>query len=484
VPPNRRGTALDDQVIAGVVMWVPGSLAFLGAATVLCVRWLSPPVAERRRPTLPRVPPAERFDLLRAPLIGWLLRARYGRRLLQTACFAAAIAVVFDGLHGPRAVPLNLAGVVPWTLWRGLTVLGLLVAGNFFCLACPFMLPRELGRRLGRARWAWPRRLRNKWLSVGLLAGFFVAQERFGWWDAPRVTALIVAAYFVSAFVIDASTRGASFCKYVCPIGQFHFVGSLVSPLEVKVRLPVLCASCVTNDCLRGNDQHRGCELDLDLPRKAGNLDCTFCLDCVKACPHDNIGLLAVAPAGSLVHDRPGASLGRLSGRLDVAVLALVVVLGAFAVAGVMVSTPQATKLVLLALLAASFFLAALGFALGRALFCRFSLALAPLGLGMWAAHLSFHLVTGWRSVWPVVERMLGAARPDWSLACPGLAPTALITFELLLVDAGLLLSLYVGWRIARTLRRYLPFAVLAVVLWGAGVLILLQPMQMRGMLS
>ena len=36
----------------------------------------------------------------------------------------------------------------------------------------------------------------------------------------------------------------------------------------------------------------RGCELYLFQPKKAGNLDCTFCLDCVKACPHDNVALL------------------------------------------------------------------------------------------------------------------------------------------------------------------------------------------------
>jgi hypothetical protein len=342
------------------------------------------------------------------------------------------------------------------------------------------MLPRELGRRLGRATHAWPRALRNKWLAIALLAGFFVAQERLGWWDAPRATALVVLAYFVAAFAVDAWMRGAAFCKYVCPIGQFHFVSSLVSPLEVKVRLPVVCSSCETRDCLRGNERQRGCELGLYLPRKAGNLDCTFCLDCVQACPRDNIGLLAVAPARSLVDDR------RLAQRLDVAVLALVVVLGGFAVAGVMVRTgdPQgATRVVGGALVVAVALLVAAARALGRARFCRLSLALVPLGVGMWAAHLSFHLVTGWRSLGPIVQRILGAGRPDWSLACAGVAPDWLVTVELLLLDAGLLLSLYVGWRVATRLAHFLPFAAFAVALWATGALILLSPMQMRGML-
>ena len=97
--------------------------------------------------------------------------------------------------------------------------------------------------------------------------------------------------YFAAAFLVDTFFRGASFCKYVCPIGQFQFVGSLVSPLEVTVRKPDVCARCTTHDCLRGNAAQRGCETGLYLPRKAGNMNCTLCLDCVKACPHDNVGI-------------------------------------------------------------------------------------------------------------------------------------------------------------------------------------------------
>ena len=114
------------------------------------------------------------------------------------------------------------------------------------------------------------------------------------------------------AFVIDGFFRGAAFCKYVCPIGQFNFVQSLVSPLEVKVRDPEVCASCRTKDCIRGRDGIPGCELHLFQPRKAGNMDCTFCLDCVHACPHDNIGILAGPPGSDLWHDALRSGVGPL----------------------------------------------------------------------------------------------------------------------------------------------------------------------------
>ncbi len=63
---------------------------------------------------------------------------------------------------------------------------------------------------------------------------------------------------------------------------------------------------------------------------------------------------------------------------------------------------------------------------------------------------------------------------------------------EILFLDLGLLFSLYAAYRIAlgqsdRGRRAYLmlaPWALLIVMLFAAGVWIVLQPMQMRGTLS
>ncbi len=48
-------------------------------------------------------------------------------------------------------------------------------------------------------------------------------------------------------------------------------------------------------------------------PRKAGNMDCTFCLDCIHACPHDNLGLLAAAVGCDLTRDVPRSGVGRFA---------------------------------------------------------------------------------------------------------------------------------------------------------------------------
>ena len=86
---------------------------------------------------------------------------------MQVILFAVAALIIFDGLFGPQLAPQNLATVGAWLHYRGLVVLALLVAGNLFCMACPFMLPRQGARwvreRFLRNGWPWPRALRNKW---------------------------------------------------------------------------------------------------------------------------------------------------------------------------------------------------------------------------------------------------------------------------------------------------------------------------------
>src|SRR5260221_7422779 len=101
--------------------------------------------------------------------------------------------------------------------------------------------------------------------------------------------------------------------------------------MEVKGRTQELCRSCKRFDCIRGNAEHRGCELRLFQPKKESNLDCTFCLDCVRACPHDNVGIIATMPARSLWIDRARSSIGRFARRADLAVLVGVLVFGGFA---------------------------------------------------------------------------------------------------------------------------------------------------------
>ena len=532
VPHFAGMTALSDQNIAGAIMWVPGSIAYLVPAGVIAMRFLSPRglgvtvKSVRSQPVRTGVPGAVRnrsrsaFDLFANAHIQRLLSSLWLRRSLQLAMFLVAILIVLDGFFGPQLTPMNAAGVLPWTHWRGLTVLALLVAGNFFCFACPFTFVRDVARKIFPARWNWPRPLRSKWLAGGLVLLYLWSYEAFSLWNSPWLTAWIITGYFAAALLIDGFFRGASFCKYVCPIGQFHFVQSLVSPFQVKVRNAEVCRSCKTFDCIRGNAQQRGCELRLFQPKKESNLDCTFCLDCVRACPHDNVGIIATLPAKSLWIDRARSSIGRFARRGDLAFLTGILVFGAFANAAGMAlpvenflkyerldfGLPRPFELVIffgLTICAIPALLiggcAWISHELGSArnpaheIANRFVMTLVPLGASMWIAHLGFHLFVGSHTFIPVFQRwftdlhfpILGL--PSWNIR--SWAFSELLDWEFVAIDLGLLITLYSMWRVAcdvgrssrRVLLVFLPWGILASGLFALAIWIIFQPMEMRG---
>jgi len=460
------------------------------------------------------------FDLFGIPLIGPILKSKFFRRALQSAMLLLAIAIAADGFLGPQASPMNLAGVLPWTHWRGVTVIALLTVGNFFCMACPFTFVRDIGRRLLPAGWAWPRPLRTKWLAALLVALYLWAYEAFSLWNSPWLTAWTIVGYFLAAFLIDGLFRGAAFCKYVCPIGQFHFVQSLVSPFEVKIRSADVCRSCKTFDCIRGRNAQRGCELELFQPKKKSNFDCTFCLDCVHACPHDNVGLLAVAPGKDLWNGEQRSSVGRFANRLDIAALVLILSFGALTNAAGMI-TPVAglvyqaqivfglpRPIVLALFLLVGMILGpgllvcgtgSLSRKLGKIsvplgpLISDFAMTLVPLGFGMWIAHLVFHLFTGSHTPIPVFQRVAHDlhlpvfGKPDWAIASWALPQ--LLDFEIIVLGAALLGSLYATWKIAkrygtktgRSLLVFAPWSLLDLLFFLVAIWIIFQPMDMRG---
>jgi hypothetical protein len=466
-------------------------------------------------------------DLMDAPLLGRFLRWRHTRTALQIPLLIISVLMVLHGLFGPALAPKNLATTVSWVHFRGALVFVLLLAGNFFCLACPFMLPRQLARRFFRPRYNWPRKLRNKWFSIALFVLILFAYELFDLWSSPWWTAWLILGYFLAILIVDGVFKHATFCKFVCPIGQFNFVASTISPLEVRVRNQDVCADCRTKDCIRGRrDQspnpiviRRGCELALFQPSKIGNMDCTFCLDCVHACPHDNVGIMSRLPAGELTIDKQRSGIGYFSRRKDLAALSVVftfgAVLNAFGMvspvytaqswlAGVLRVNQEAPILGLIfvaGLIIEPILLLVLAAWLTKKwggsrsailpLIIRHSYALVPLGFGIWLSHYGFHFLTGLYTIIPVFQSAVASigwpimGAPMWRLG--GLPENAVYPLEMGFLGLGLLGSLLVIYRLAEedtethTGKVFSVWAGLCLLLWGSAMWLLSQPMEMRG---
>jgi hypothetical protein len=259
-------------------------------------------------------------------------------------------------------------------------------------------------------------------------------------------------------------------------------------------------------------------------------MDCTFCLDCVQACPHDNIALAARAPASELLDDRSRSSVGRPSRRTDLAALAVVFTFGALLNAFAMtapvhdlerwlaVALGVTTEGPVLAVVFAGALVAAPLVLLGGAAVAtrlavqetgppgigarerpsagltlrRFAGSLIPMGFALWLAHYGFHLLTGALTIVPVSQSaaadlagwaVLGEPRWTWV----GMQPGSVLPMQLGVVLLGAFGSIVLAYLIAerehpRSARlAALPWAVVTVLLAVVSVWIFLQPMEMRG---
>ncbi|MBA3533390.1 MAG: FesM [Ardenticatenales bacterium] len=473
-----------------------------------------------------QTPRPRAWNLLNLPWLGPFLRWRYARPAMQSVMLLVAALLLFDGFLGPQLAYKNIATVSAWVHYRGFLMLALLVFGNFFCMVCPFMLPRKgakwLQARLHLAR-GWPTWLPQKGIAIVLLVLFFWSYEAFNLWKSPWLTAWVALGYFGAAFLTDLFFKGAAFCKHICPVGQFNMLYSTISPTEIAVVEMDICESCVTKDCIAGRDGIPGCELHLFQPKKVGNLDCTFCLDCVHACPYDNVGILSRVPGAELLSTARRSGIGRLSERFDIAFLILVLSFGAFMQAfgmippvyeleawlaarlGLRTEAPVLALIFVvglivlpLALVSGTAWLSQRG---GRGMeslketIARFAPGMVPIGAGMWAAHYAFHFFSGALALIPVlqsfIEETIGAdllGKPRWDLA--GLLTlNQILVVESFFLYAGLLGSLLLSWLIAaqvyrtqrRTLLGWLPWATLFLLMLGTGMWIMLNPMEMRG---
>lgn len=487
--------------------------------------------------------PRTAFDVLQTPLLGGLLRWRWGRLTFQIIFGVMAALLVIDGFVGPQRAPENLATVGAWVHYRGLVVLALLLAGNLFCMGCPFTLPRTLAKRLSIRGRRFPRVLRNKWLALAGLFGIFYLYEWLDLWASPLLTAWVIVAYFVASFVLEVLFKESAFCKYVCPLGTFNFVYSTASPTQISVHDPQVCQTCVGKECINGSyapqpvvlidqigtggrptqtHEHNpqgtpGCGTELFAPQMRSNMDCTLCLDCVRACPHENVGLFTRSPLKELTD--PAARRQRWDVIVLITALAFMGIVNAFgmvppvfalieAMAGwfgflrewglsakavegvvllVLFGTGNLLLPVILVLLAAAFTKAFVRTDDGlRHIAGTFAPAFVPIGFGMWLAHYLFHFLIGIWTIIPVGQAFFGF---EPNLGLTGVAPgSPLLAFvEIGFILIGFTGSLYVAQRAAITRYRrqgfvaLLPWALLFLLMMLAALWVMGLPMEMRG---
>jgi NAD-dependent dihydropyrimidine dehydrogenase PreA subunit len=271
-----------------------------------------------------------RLDLLRISWIQKVLVNRWPQFILRCLTLAGFLLIILAGLCGARVGSDNFAIIFVWVAWwTALKLVFIPLGGRSWCSICPIPLPGEwiqqasltgrIGKRFG-LNLRWPHRLRGSWLqSAGfLLIGLFSAVTL----TDPRVTAWVLLGLILLAVILSLIFENRAFCSSLCPIGGFTGLYAQTAPVELRVAEPSICASHQEKTC------YQACPWGVYPLALKDNNACGLCMECVRACPKDNLSL-NLRPFGTdLLTIRPEK-------RMDDTFLALVMLASALAFSAV-----------------------------------------------------------------------------------------------------------------------------------------------------
>jgi hypothetical protein len=193
-----------------------------------------------------------------------------------------------------------------WIAWWAVLILvAVPLLGRAWCSICPIPLPGEwlqqgtILKPSGKPRKGlvsrlvlgkrWPNPLRNIWLqnaAFSLLALFSIVVL-----TEPRLTGLVLVGLILMAVATSLIFERRAFCRYLCPVGGFIGLYSQTAPIELRIKDRKVCAAHTVKTCYTGNAEGYGCPWQVFPPGLVKNTYCGLCLECIRTCPYDNIGI-------------------------------------------------------------------------------------------------------------------------------------------------------------------------------------------------
>jgi len=260
---------------------------------------------------------ARRINLLDAiPGLKKLVRSRSFHFWVLLPNLVVFYLFILSAFWGSPVGNRNIAVIFVWILWWfALKAVFVPLGARLWCMVCPLPAPAEwISRRaltavryiqkpfkglhhryLGRQR-DWPRGLRNMWLQNFI----FMAMISFGiiLITRPLATASLFVLILGTTLILALFFRRRVFCQYLCPVGGFLGNYGMASMTEVRVIDRQVCQDHKEKSCLCGSPHGWGCPWNQYPGTMDRNNHCGFCMECVKSCPKDNIGVF-VRPFGA-----------------------------------------------------------------------------------------------------------------------------------------------------------------------------------------
>ena len=246
-------------------------------------------------------------NVFQIPLVRTVVKFPVYPYVLQCLSFILFLLVIYFGWHQPIFEmnsaaeklfrKLNFTTFVVWGLWWPSMIWMTFIVGRAWCHVCPLELIMNVAERIGRCL-KIPQRLMPKIFRNGILivVGYLIVQFAVATFHIHRVPHG-AAIFFISLGVIACLSgllfKYRSFCSYICPVGILLNCYSRSAPFELRVIDKKVCKQCSTKDCKTPETYNqwnkRGCPSLLNPPKLNSNKECLLCMQCVKACPYDNI---------------------------------------------------------------------------------------------------------------------------------------------------------------------------------------------------
>lgn len=451
-------------------------------------------------------------NVLDWPVIGSLLRWRHFNALLIFPTLLVFLFIVLVGLLGQQDTS-NPAVLLTWILWWPAVIFSFLLLGRIWCVACPFGYVGDLAQKVFTLGRKPPRLLKNMWWQMGLFLLLTLLTTMLALASSPWGTAWLGLVITLGAVALGVIYEKRTFCRYVCPVGGIFGLYAMVSPVRVAVKDKRICQkNCPGKDCA---PVCRWFEFASTMDRNAG---CNLCLDCVRACPHDNLVLRTQQPATDLAEFQP-----RRKSLDEGTTVAAVMGVSLFQTAVMLIAWPEweATVSGWLHIPSGPILYTVIYLTFGLVVptilvllitwmnappeqlrgdifhaFRTYAYAFLPLGLGLHAAHNFHHLFGEGGAMVAGVRRALAGYTGWASLAPPATAgvgpafgPNTMYVLQWLALVGGMYLAFKVGVAVARrvttgqTAKAFsaaLPIFLFAAAYTLVNLLILSMPMTHR----
>ena len=250
------------------------------------------------------------YDLTKIGLVSRIVKHRALQFVLMVVNLFFFTVVILTGIFGSPVGNRNFSIIFVWIVWWALLIMLLIpLTARLWCTMCPIpsvgewvqrlsLVRRRGGPPLSMAR-TWPRFLRNIWpqnlsfVGVAMFSAIILTR--------PAATGFLLLGFMVIALGLSLAYKRRAFCRYICPVGGFIGLYSMVAPLEIRTKQPETCLKHCAAECIRGSENSYGCpwmEYPGTLQR---NAYCGMCTECLKACPVGNVRINLRPPGMDLV---------------------------------------------------------------------------------------------------------------------------------------------------------------------------------------